>query len=183
MALANSSVQVFQFGEPRAELIALVFMGVLFTVIAVLAFLFLTRDNSIRRELRATFGRDLSLLPVHKALLYILPVWLFSVGWFYNDTLGSKFFTLEREQQGPRVTWNLIYEYPRRVRAIPDEDVKKWTGSIDWARRSIKHALLVQMKSGFEFQSCGIPPQRFEIVAGQLKQVGIDIPLKSPNAP
>ena len=169
---------LFQFGLPRVEIMALVLMSILFTGIAVALFLFLTRDNSIRRDVQAAFGKGLPRVSKLKAAIFVLPPWIFAIGWFYNDTLGSKFFSLEREAVGNRVTWNLVYAFPKRVRPLPDDEIQKWTGAIDWSRRSMKHALVVEMKNGALFQSCGIHPKSFEDVVAQMKLVGIDVPLK-----
>ena len=96
----------------------------------------------------------------------------------YHASLGSKFFELHREQAGEQTTWKLIYHYPYRVRQIPRENIKVWTGAVSWSRRSMRHALVLETLDGRQFRSTGIHPEVFEEQAVHLRRWGIDIPTK-----
>lgn len=162
-------------GDPRAEAIYCLMMVLAFTVVAVLLFVFLTRETGLRADLSAVAGRKLPTIPVRKALLILLPPWLLAGGWFYNATLGDQFYEVRRRQENGAITWELVYAYPQRVRVISNDQVARWTGKVGWERRSFRHSLVLELANGRMLRSAKLHPDQFEERARTLEQWGIHV--------
>jgi hypothetical protein len=171
-----SSATILSFGNLRAEALYLAITIVFITALAVVLFLVLTRALFIREELRAVAGRPINGLSPWKTAGFLVPIWLLACGWFYNATLGSRFFELEpaRTADG-KITWNAIYHYPHRVRAIADKEITNWTGAFAWARRSLRHALVLELEDGRTLRSSGLAPEEFKQRAEKLRELGVSI--------
>ena len=150
-------------------------MEFFFTVLAVLAFFFLTRETTFRTELRAAFGGELRRMNKGRALAYVGLSWALASGWFYNSTFGARFFELEKEGAEADVVWRLTYHLPERTRRIPVAEVANWTGAAEWSRRTIKHALVMELKNGRELRSARLHPGLFKERAKALRAMGIQI--------
>lgn len=159
-------------------------MVIFFTVIAVVAYNLLARETTFRQELRATFGGNLAPMRKGRALWLVGVLWLLATGWFYNGTLGARFFELEKHGDGADAAWHLIYHYPKRTRVVPAAEVTNWTGAVEWSRRTIKHDLVMELKNDREFRSAGLHPELFKERAKELRKMGIPIttePARSTN--
>lgn len=173
-------------GDLRAESLYLLMMVIFFTVIAVLVYRFLTCETTFRTEMRTAFGGKLALMRKGRALWLVGVLWLLATGWFYNGTFGARFFELKHDGTGPNAAWHLTYFYPKRTRAIPADAVSNWTGAVELSRRTLKHALVMELKNGREFRSAGLHPELFKQRAKELRKMGIPIatePARPANAP
>lgn len=162
-------------GNARGEAIYCLMMALFFTVLAALVFLLLTRDTTFKKELRSVFGGNPLTLRRGRALALVVPLWLLACGWFYNATLGDRFHEVRRRADGGSAVWEFIYEYPHRVRAVPDAGIGRWTGQVGWERRSYRHCLYVELKSGRVLRSAGLHPDQFAEKAKGLEQWGIKV--------
>jgi hypothetical protein len=162
-------------GNPQGELLYCAMMAGFFTVLAVLLFLFLTRESGLKTDLRAVTPWKFMSLGRGRALAVVVPLWLLACGWFYNATLGDKFYEVQREEAGGAVTWRFVYRHPERVRVVPEADIARWTGHVGWERRSFRHALLVELKDGRQLRSAGVHPVPFAEQAVVLARWGIKV--------
>lgn len=162
-------------GDLRAESLYLLMMVIFFTVLAALVYRFLTCETTFRTEMRTAFGGKLALMRKARALWLVGVLWLLASGWFYNATFGARFFELEKHGNGPDVAWHLVYFHPKRTRVIPADAVADWTGAVELSRRTLKHALVMELKNGREFRSAGLHPELFKERAKTLRAMGIPI--------
>ncbi len=169
-------------GNARAESMYCLLTIVFFTIIAGVVFRFLAFDTGFRKELRGALGREMKPLPKGKALVFILPVWLLASGWFYNATLGAKFFSLRKEGKGPNLTWVFVYEYPHRERRVPADSIDKWGGYVVWKRRYVKHSLVARFDEETRIMSSGLDPDAFRKQAETLRAWGIGIVTEEEDA-
>jgi len=169
-------------GNARAESMYCLLTIVFFTIIAGVIFRFLAYDTSFRKELRGAIDREMKPLPKRTALFFVLPPWLLISGWFYNTTLGEKFFALKKAGEGAALTWTFVYEYPHRERSVPAEDVDKWGGYVVWKRRYVKHALVARLGGEQRIMSSGLDPDAFRQQAETLRAWGINIVTEDPEA-
>jgi hypothetical protein len=176
--MENAIPTAVSLGNLQGELVRLAMLELMFTVLAVLAFKFLTRRPAEGDdEMISARGRSPLSLPPRKACLTASLGWLIASGWAYHDTFGGKFFALERRGEGQGIVWALVYEYPRRVREIPAAQVERWTGSSGWSRRSFRHSLLLITKDGRRHFSSDMHPDIFSQKARTLAKMGIVFPV------
>lgn len=168
-------------GNARAESMYCFLTIFFFTVVAGVIFRFLAYDTGFRKELRGAIDREMKPLPKRTALFFILPPWLLLCGWFYNATLGSKFFALKKEGKGTDLVWNFIYEYPHRERRVPAAEVDKWGGYVVWKRRYVKHSLVARFGEDHRIMSSGLDPDAFRKQAETLRAWGINIVTEDPE--
>jgi hypothetical protein len=174
--MENAIPTTVSLGGLQGELVRLAMLEFMFTVLAVLAFKFLTRKPAADDDLTPR-GRSLLSLPPRRACVMASLGWVLASGWAYNDTFGGKFFALERRGEGQGIVWALVYEYPRRVREIPAAQVERWTGSSGWSRRSFRHSLLLITKDGRRHFSADMHPDLFSQKARSLAKMGIVFPV------
>ncbi len=161
-------------GNPRAAAIYCLMMVLFFTVLAVLSFVLLTKDTDFKKEWRKAFGGRLWTLPPGQALMVVLPCWLLACGWFYNATLGERFYEIRRIMT-PSPAWQFIYAFPERIRPVDDADIKHWTGQVGWERRTFRHSLYVELQNGRVLKSAALHPAEFAEKARILEQWGIQV--------
>lgn len=166
---------VVSLGDLRAESLYLLLMVIFFTVIAVLAYRFLSCETVFRTEMRAAFGGNLAPMRKGRAVWLVGVLWLLASGWFYNATFGARFFELKYDSTGPNAAWHLTFFYPKRTRVVPADAVSNWTGAVELSRRTLKHALVMELKNGREFRSAGLHPELFKQRAKELRKMGIPI--------
>ncbi len=171
---------VVGLGDLRAEMAYCVLMAILFTAVGIFCFFFFTGRTGMRQELKEALGRDLLTARPQSAFFVIFFIWFISIFWVYNASLGSRFFELERDGEGAKTVWKLVYHYPERVRPIPAEQVESWTGAVVWSGRTMRHALVMKLKNGREFESAGIHPTLFKERAQLLEKWGIKVPFEDP---
>ncbi|MDB4459068.1 hypothetical protein N9059_00685, partial [bacterium] len=100
------------------EFASFMMLAVLFTGLGVMFFALFTRETGFRREMRAAFQRRLKLMKKSKALMYILPVWIFLLVFNFNRTVGDRFIGVRQEVDGLRTTWVFVYSHPARERRV-----------------------------------------------------------------
>lgn len=177
--LPNSVV----LGSPQSGGIYCLMMLIFFTVLAVLLFILLTRNTAFKREWREVYGNRIwTLSKVHGALV-VLPIWLLSCGWFYNATLGDRFFEVRRNATPVGVAWEFGYAYPLRFRPVSDKEIKTWTGQVGWERRTFRHSLYVELQNGRVLRSASLHPKEFAEKAAILERWGIKVLPPATNAP
>jgi len=169
-------------GNARAESMYCFLTIFFFTVVAGVIFRFLAYDTGFRKELRGAIGREMKPLPKKKALVFILPPWLLLCGWFYNSTLGAKFFALKKEGEGAETVWTFVYEYPHRERRVPAVEIDQWGGYVIWKRRYVKHALVARFGEEHRIMSSGLDPDAFRKQAETLREWGVSIVTEDPEA-
>jgi len=168
-------------GNARAESMYCFLTIVFFTVVAGVIFRFLAYDTGFRKELRGAIDREMKPLPKKTALFFIVPPWLLLCGWFYNATLGSKFFALKKEGEGADRVWTFVYEYPHRERRVPAAQVDTWGNYVIWKRRYVKHALVARVGEDHRIMSSGLDPDAYRKQAEILRSWGISIVTVDPK--
>ena len=162
-------------GNARAESMYCWLMLIFFTVMAGLLYYMLAHESSFRKELRGAISREMKPLPKGKTLLFIAPFWLLACGWFYNATLGGKYFELRKEGTGEQTVFTFVYRYPYREKRVPASEVEQWGGYIVWKRRTVKHSLIARFEDDHKILSSGLHPAAFRLQAETLRKWGIDI--------
>ena len=172
--ITAASPDALQLGVPRAEGLYLAFSVAFFTIVGFLVWRFLCRENKFRNDLEQTFGIRFPRLSAGKGLAVLLPMWVLACGWFYMAGVGTRFFHLRPVTWQGEPAWELGYRYPARTRMVPAEGIAKWTGELSWARRSMRQALLIELKNGRTLRSAAMHPQELEDKLPVLKEWGID---------
>lgn len=164
------------FGNVRGQFAYFIGMVGFFTILGVGLFVLLCVETSFHKEVRGIFDRQIKLLSKAKGFIIAASFWFIGVSWLYQTSLGTKFFELKREKTGTNVVWTVTYHYPTRSKTIPETDIQKFTGALDWSRRTAQHALVIELKDGNSLMSAGLPPPVFKERSEKLERFGIIIP-------
>lgn len=167
---------VLSFGDARAQFAYFISMAVFFTLISVGLFVLMCVETAFHEEVRRGFDKPLTLMKKSKGAVITFAVWFICVSWLYNYSLGDKFVEVRRVAKGTDVTWELSYHYPDRVVAVPESEIHRWTGAVDWSRKEGRHALVLELKNGQVLKSASMPPPAFKEQSDKLAQFGITIP-------
>jgi hypothetical protein len=176
MPVTDVSDFVVSFGDARVQFAYFIAMALFFTLLSVGLFVLMCVETAFHQEIRTGFDRPLTLMKKSKGAVISLAVWFICVSWLYNFSLATKFVEVHRKAGGKTVTWEFTYHYPTRVVAVPEEEIHRWTGAVDWSRKEGQHALVVELKNGEVLKSGGMPPPTFKEKADQLARFGITIP-------
>ena len=176
MPVTDVSDFVVSFGDARAQFAYFIAMAVFFTLLGAGLFVLMCVETAFHQELRTGFNKPLTLMKKSKGAFICFAVWFVCVSWLYNFSLASKFVDVSRKVANQRVTWEFTYYYPKRVVAVPEEEIHRWTGAVDWSRKEGQHALVLELKNGEVLKSGGMPPPAFKEKAAKLERFGIVIP-------
>ena len=155
------------FANPHSIFNGVLFVVAIFTVIGILIYIGLTRDNAVRPEFRDGFGRSMLRISRRSAFLVVFPIWLVACIWLYQSRLTSQFYGLERTDTENGIVWEFSYYRPHRfwnrypVVHILEEDISRWTVVDDWSGKFPKLVLMVEDGSGKTYQSFGVSRRRF----------------------
>lgn len=164
------------FGDERAQFAYFIAMAVFFTLLSIGIYVLLCVETSFHQEIRTGFNKPLTLMKKSKGGFIAFAIWFICVSWLYNYSLGTKFVEVQRKVNGKAVVWEFTYHYPTRVVPVPEEDINRWTGAVDWSRKTGQHALVVELKNGTVLKSGGMAPPVFKEKADKLARYGITIP-------
>ncbi|MCD6049873.1 MAG: hypothetical protein K0Q55_1276 [Verrucomicrobia bacterium] len=176
MPVTEVSDFVISFGDARAQFAYFIAMAVFFTFLAIGLFVLMCVETAFHKEIRSGFNKPVSLMKKSKGAMITFAVWFICVSWVYNFALGSKFVEVRRVAKGKDVTWEVTYHYPNRTVAIPETEIHRWTGAVDWSRKEGRHALVLELKNGEVLKSASMPPPAFKEKADNLAPYGITIP-------
>jgi hypothetical protein len=167
---------VVSFGDARAQFAYFISMAVFFTLLGLGLFVLMCVETAFHQELRTSFNKPIPLMKKPKGAFITFALWFICVSWVYNFSVGSKFVELRRVVKGKDVTWEMTYHYPTRVVAVPETEIHRWTGAVDWSRKEGRHALVLELKNGDVMTSASMLPPVFQERAGELERFGITIP-------
>lgn len=167
---------VVSFGDARAQFAYFISMAVFFTLLGIGLFVLMCVETAFHQELRTGFNKPIPLMKKPKGAFITFSLWFICVSWVYNFSLASKFIEVRRVAKGQEVTWELTYHYPTRTVAVPETDIHRWTGAVDWSRKEGRHALVLELKDGQVLKSASMPPPAFKEQTDKLAPYGVMIP-------
>lgn len=176
MPVTEVSDFVVSFGDARAQFAYFIAMAVFFTILAIGLFVLMCVETAFHQEIRSGFNKPVTLMKKSKGAFITFAVWFICVSWVYNFSLASKFVEVRRVAKGKDVTWELTYHYPNRTVAVPESEIRRWTGAVDWSRKEGRHALVLELKNGEVLKSASMPPPAFKEQTDKLAPYGIMIP-------